>query len=248
MTDSTPPKILFVAALHGNESFAVEVLKRLETELPEFKRRADWIVGNPKAHQQGERYLEADLNRIAPGDRNGEFYEERRAAELVKLSAGYKYLIDIHGTDARTGVFALIPNPTLESLLLAASLPVRNVVIWNSRKSLIGGPFVQYARCPAIEVECGPKDDSETPQVLEELLRQVVTEPRETLTSLLENLRNQEHYTVYGKSEGVDIDSTPEFKETTVDGETFYPLLINSYNQRSVRKMRKLNLPDLLAY
>lgn len=242
-----PSKILFVAALHGDEGFAVDVLRKLEGD-PAFAGQADWMIGNPKAHEQNERYLDGDLNRIAPGDKDGNLYEERRAAELVELSGNYRALIDIHGTDARSGIFVLIPNPTLENLLLAASLPVRNVVIWNSKKSLIRGPFVQYARCPAVEIECGPKHDPETSRDLEKLIREIVARPAPDLAALLENLGRQEHYEVYGKREGVDTDSLREFEETTVDGETFYPLLINSYDRGSVRTMRKLDLPKLLAY
>ncbi|RJR30427.1 hypothetical protein C4564_00415 [Candidatus Microgenomates bacterium] len=237
---------LFITALHGDEGFGADAIKDIESKLP--KDQYQWIIGNPEAYTKGVRYIEADLNRIAPGNINSKIYEERRAAELVNLSSSYSFIIDIHGTNANSGIFVLITNPTPQNVLLAAMLPIKNVVIWASKKSKVKGPLTQFTYCPAVEIECGPKLSNEVIQELKGVLLRIIIDNKHSTSELLQNSIQQKYYEVYGTATGINTKSLKEFEKVKIDDEEFYPLLINSYENGSVRKMRVVNFFNLLAH
>ncbi len=147
-------KLLFIAATHGNENFSIPVFKSLESEYPRNKWGYDWIIGNPKALNQGKRFTETDLNRSAPGDPNSSLYEERRAAELIETAQDYDMIVDIHGTVSPCGLVKIIPKPSIENLALASLFPELVNIIWYSARSLKKGPPVQFMAKPALEIEC----------------------------------------------------------------------------------------------
>lgn len=242
------PNILFISSTHGNEGFSIPPLKNLEKEYPKKKYGYDWIIGNPKAHEKNVRFTEGDLNRLAPGNISSKIYEEKRAAELIKLSSKYKSIIDIHGTNSNSGVFVLVTNPTLENLLLASTLHIKNVVVWAAKASLIKGPVTQYTKCPAVEIECGPKNSKKISKVLELALEKIIKNPCPKFDEIIENKKKQEYFVVYGSVENVDTSQMTDFKKTKLNNEEFYPLLVNAYKKGSTRKMKKLNIIDLLAY
>lgn len=241
-------KTLFIAALHGDEGFGVEVLKKVEGKFSKDEYNYDWIIGNPKAWENNVRFTEVDLNRVAPGSLNSEVYEERRAAELIELSEQYSSVIDIHGTNANSGIFILIPNPTIVNLMLATSMPIENVVIWAAKVSKVTGPVTQYLKCPSLEIECGPKSSLEIHDQLTEIVSKIVASKEANLETLLKNAEKQKFFKVYGSIEDVDTSKMKEFEETDLNGEKFYPLLINSYKSGSARKMQKIDFFDIFSY
>ena len=152
---------LIITATHGNEAFGVKTMRQIENKFPPKKHCYDWIIGNPRAFKKKARFTQADLNRSAPGNLESKIYEKKLAAKLINLSQKYKFALDIHGTNSKSGIFTLVTNPVLENLLLAASLPIKNIVIWASKSSLKNGPITQDTKCPAVEIECGPKNSKE---------------------------------------------------------------------------------------
>ena len=248
MWRSMGSKILFIAALHGDEGFGVDALKEIEKKLDKERYKYDWVIGNPKAYGQNTRYTETDLNRIAPGNSASEIYEERRAAELVALSKDFDYVIDIHGTTAKSGVFVLVTNPSTANLMLAACMPLQNVVVWAADVSKKCGPVTQYAKCPAIEIECGPKDDKKIRNKISEVVENIIKTKSRSVSELMKNIVNQKYFYVTGSIENIDTTDMKEFEKTQVDGEEFYPLLINSYKIGSARKMKRIDFFGLLSY
>ncbi len=241
-------KILFITALHGNEGFAVDLIKKIEEKYDKEKFNFDWVIGNPNAHKQNVRFTDTDLNRIAPGNINSENYEEKRAAELIELSKNYSLVVDIHGTNANSGIFTLVSNPTIENLIVATSLPVKNIVIWASQSSKTSGPVTQFLNCPAVEIECGPKSSPEIQSELKNIISKILENRQPKLEEIISNVEGKNFFQVYGSIEETDTSNMKEFKETEVHGEKFYPLLVNSYKQGSVRKMKKVNFFDLFMY
>ena len=109
-------KILFIAAVHGDEKIGVEAINKIQkTKLSE---KFDSLIANQKALAQNKRFIDSDLNRIFPGNVNGN-YEEKRAKEITKIAKNYDFVIDLHGTISNTGIFIIIPKFTLANLLLA---------------------------------------------------------------------------------------------------------------------------------
>ncbi len=233
-------KILFISATHGNEGFSADVLKEVEQEYDPEQYGYDWIIGNPEAYKRGVRFTDTDLNRSAPGDMASTSYEERRAAEIVEMSANYDAVIDIHGSMADCGLVNLIPNPTPLNLRLAKSIPLARNVIWYSERSAICGPLTQHTLCPAIEIECGPQDSKVVSEHLRLVLGQILVAKFENSTP---DYPEQEYYTVYGKQLGQVNPAVQDFQATTLGEETFYPFLANRYKDVLCYKMRK-NAPE----
>ena len=241
-------KILIISALHGNETFSVNVLDSLTRKLATEKHNYKWIIGNPRAAKLHTRFTQSDLNRVAPGNKDSNTYEEKRAAELIEMSKKHSLILDIHGTDAKTGIFTLITNPTIENFLLSAVLPISKVVIWAAKISIKTGPVTQFTHCPAVEIECGPKSSPIVSKQLYSSLSKFIQNPNPGLVEILGNLKRQKHFVVFGKGENLDTSKLSEFKQVKFNNESFYPLLINSYQEGSVRKMKPMNLFDSLSY
>ncbi len=231
-------KILFIAATHGNETIGVNVLRRIEQEYTKEEYGYDWIIGNERAYEKNIRFIEADLNRSAPGDITSGVYEVRRAAEIAVMAKDYDIVIDIHGTSTDCGVVTIIPYPTEENLDLAESISLERNVVWFSESSTLNGPLAQHVGVPAIELECGPKNDVGVEVVLEKNLRAVLENNR--TGALPESLQTQAFYEVYGKLVGGYDPSLADFRQATIEGEVFYPFLSgNEYASITCYKMKK---------
>lgn len=240
-------KTLIITALHGDETFSSEVMDQIAQKYDPDTYNYQHVIGNPRAVESNTRFTEADLNRVAPGDLESTVYEERRAAELVAMSKDFDCVIDVHGTKAKSGIFILVTNPTIENFLVAAAIDVPNVVIWAAKSSRVKGPVTQYTQCPAIEIECGPKDSPEIAKKLQSILEEYFAGSHD-LSSLLSEARNKSYYIVEGMISGLDTSNLKEFEPFSYENETVYPLLINSYEQGSVRKMRKVDFFELMSY
>jgi hypothetical protein len=240
-------ELLFITAVHGNEKLGVEVMRKVEkSNLP---NKFDWIIANKKALKKGIRFVDADLNRAAPGDKNSKKYESRRAYALINTAKNYRYVIDIHGTLVNTGIFTIISDPKIENLLLATSLPVKNVVIWACKDWKDFGPVTQFVNC-GVEIECGPKNSKE---IKNELLKIITLIIKEGIVFDISSIKTKEWFWVYGKltkdevKKGV-VTRLKEFKKATVNRETFYPLLVGRYDDAICYKMRKVNFFNQFAY
>lgn len=237
-------KILFIAATHGDEGFSVDVFKNFAQRYPRKEYGYDLIVGNPKALKRGIRYIEADLNRSAPGSLTSRVYEEKRAAQIMELSKRYKFVIDVHGTVADSGIVTIIPYPTLPNLLLAAMLPIERNVIWYARSSLEKGPLVQFIDCPGIEIECGPKSSERLKTELETVLSTFLeTRAGGNLDQIIDNLKDKAFYNVYGRRDGGG--DYADFVLAKDGDEEFYPFLVDQYPGVACYKMKKVNFEEL---
>jgi len=233
--------VLFFAATHGDEGFSVPILQELDGEFP---GQLSWLIANEEAFKRGVRFTDADLNRSAPGEISSPRYELRRAAELLEVAKQYRFVIDLHGTTASSGIFVLVPNPTPHNMALAASLPISNVVIWAARSSEQFGPLTQFLDC-GVEIECGPKDSPLVWDGLRRILRTIITEG-----ITLEPSRYQRWFRVYGMMPKGALmgKALADFQQAMFGGETFYPLLVGQYEDALCYKMEKVDFWDILSY
>lgn len=213
---------LFIGGTHGDEPIGMNVLRELEAKM----KNLNWVVGNPKALEQGTREFEGDLNRCAPGNPRSVRYAERRAAEILQLAKPYASVVDLHGTSSKTGIFVIITRPCSETFALAARFDIQNVVIWPSFTPDLKGPLSESLPC-AIEIECGSKESAETHEQLKRVL--------ESYLSGSTPKRQQRFFEVYGTLSVADAPNMlQEFTLCEVRGEQFYPLLIGQYRAKGI--------------
>lgn len=87
--------ILVIGGLHGNEKLGLELVNLI-------KRRpiknVSSVLANKEAIAKNYRFIKQDLNRSFPGDIQSVDYEQRRAAQLIKLASKYDIVLDFHST------------------------------------------------------------------------------------------------------------------------------------------------------
>jgi succinylglutamate desuccinylase len=237
-------KTLFIAATHGNEAYSIPVLKDIEQAFPKDEYGYDWVVGNPRAVATGTRYTEIDMNRNAPGEAAGEHYEERRAAELVRIAKGYDVVVDIHGSSSSCGPTTITPLPTYDNLVLASNFGLDANIVWYSQNSVVRGPIAQHMPVPAIELEFGPKHDPQMADALYETLARYLTlNQKEDLGSSA--LKGAIFYDVYGKFYETDREDVKDFMRYTDGDEEFYPYMTNVYSGIKCYKTAKRNIEEI---
>jgi len=226
-----PKETLIFTAVHGNEEFSIPIVQELSKKF-DF----EWIIANPRALEKNSRFLEADLNRSGPGDPNSNLYEQRLAFRLIKKGCEYQQVIDIHGTDADTGVFIIIGDPNWQNIELAKKFDITNVVLWPG--FLPTGPLCQFIP-NSLEIENGPKNSPVISQELERVLTAFLNKQPPSVT--------QQYFIVTGRLIGVSSEGLKDFQEVTIENTTFYPLLVGQYAGVACYMMQKLN-SDKITY
>jgi hypothetical protein len=207
------PVIGIVACLHGNERIGCDIVEYLK-DVRFKKGTLDLIIANEEAMQQNKRYIDADLNRCFPGNLNGD-YEEKLAAQLTKELAGCDHVIDIHSTTAETDDFIVITKEHAKRL--AGYMPLSKVVFMEPAVAK-GKALIDHAGC-GISIEFDRRTEARYAfgKVSACLINLGVLDGGAEKT-------NQQYYSVYGVMKKRDI-KLVNFKETTIDSETFYPVL-----------------------
>ncbi|MBI4143621.1 succinylglutamate desuccinylase/aspartoacylase family protein [Candidatus Woesearchaeota archaeon] len=132
-----------IACLHGNEQYGLEVGKNL----PPF---FSFLIGNPKAIKKNKRYIDADLNRVFPGNKKGN-YEQRRAYELTKQLKN-QTVIDLHSTSEKCELFGILTKTT--NMKLASRLGLKKAVIMPQEIAK-GKSLIDNVK-QGISIEVGP--------------------------------------------------------------------------------------------
>jgi len=229
-------KYLFLTMTHGDETIGVEVMGKIKKS-----DQFDWLIVNEQAYQQGCRFVERDMNRVAPGKIDSPIYEERRAAEVLKIAKNYQYIVDIHETTADSGVFIIITKPTIENFVLARKLKIKNVVIWVAKKQEVINPLSEYFDC-GLEIECGPKNSLKNRKILKKTIDDLLRDGDVDI-----NFR-QDYYQVYGILNSTQDTKMSDFRKTKYVDEEFYPLLVGQYDGIASYKMRKIDFREIFSY
>ena len=104
-------KILISCCVHGDELVGKAIFENYpngETGWWAYKS----FLANPRAIELNTRFLNTDLNRSFPGDKNSPNYEERRATEILKHFCDYNTILDIHQTTAKMENIAFVRTRT----------------------------------------------------------------------------------------------------------------------------------------
>lgn len=101
------PEIAVVACMHGDETSGKKAIDRfLESDF-EILKAVKFIIANEKAMEQGERFIDTDLNRCFPGDRESDRHEEVLASKLMEELEGLKSLT-LHAMKNFEEMFCLV--------------------------------------------------------------------------------------------------------------------------------------------
>lgn len=237
-------KLLFISATHGDEGFSIPILDSLEKRYPKADYCYDRIIGNPRALEKQIRFMEKNLNRSAPGDKNGKFYEERRAFKLLKKARDFDYVIDLHGAPSKCGIVIIICKPSLANFTLAGMLDIKKIVIWSTNEDYKSGPITQFCKT-GLEIECGEKTDLKIQRKLKTILEKFIKNYQQIRTEeIIENLQKKQIYAVYDKQEtfGQELE---DFKKVVSGTEEFFPFMSNTYPELACYKLRKIKFEEL---
>ena len=114
-------KLAVVCCLHGNETYGLEVVKRLPPNISFF-------VANKRATEQKKRFIDKDMNRAFPGKENGN-YEEKEAFKLLKKLKNFDCVIDLHSSSNNCPLFGIITKPSKEKIKLTKKMGLKRLVI-----------------------------------------------------------------------------------------------------------------------
>lgn len=143
------PELTVIGGVHGDEPCGPEAIETTLSSGSALPIAARFIVANEEALEHGARYVDADLNRVMPGDPDSDLHEVRLAARLHD-ALGEAPVIDLHSTESFAEPFATLPVVTPATAELVRATGVDRAVAFSPP----GGTSVLDC-CTGIGVECG---------------------------------------------------------------------------------------------
>jgi succinylglutamate desuccinylase len=237
-------EILIIAATHGDERIGLEVYGNLSNM--GLEKYFDFLIANPLALAEGKRFIDCDLNRSYPGAINSRLYEKRQAALNLALAKKYRYIIDLHEASSGTDDFIIVPRRRLPAADFLKFINLRKVLLWPEPRGPLGDVL---PRC--VELEFGLKKHAR---------RDIIKKATKTVAAFLlaasDNKKiipsSKSVYRVYGELRLGQYDGSiaklKDFKNTKINNETFYPLLVGQYLKNKIvcYKMTKEKSPLLV--
>ena len=184
-SDSGPHIVVF-GGLHGNEICGMEAIRDLMTELRsgQLTLQSGCLtlvpVANPKAAEQGVRFIDHNLNRIfhhACLDQDSQGYEHTLLPELLTLAKKADILIDLHSMTDNAPPFALIAPEDDQHIILAEAANLNHIMVQST--AIIADhhfttmDFGLYHDIESLSVECGQHDDPAAITVAYEVIRNI---------------------------------------------------------------------------
>ncbi len=163
------PTLTVLGAVHGNERCGAEAIARLVADIDNntvtLKRGTLQLVPivNPKAFEQGVRFVERNLNRyLYPKDQK-QHYEDHLDPILCGLLDMTNVLLDLHSYTSKGGPFIFLGPPNANEIAYAQSLGIPDFVYgwadaFGSGDDKESQGTTEYARkngALAITLECG---------------------------------------------------------------------------------------------
>jgi hypothetical protein len=239
------PEVAVIGGVHGDETGGVRAVRRLREADLDLQRGVAFVLAHPAAIDAGERYFDSDLNRVFPGDPDGD-RGEQLAARLCELIEDHTTL-SLHGTHSQPRPFALIHRSQPREFDLAARLPVPQVVDhWGVNENTIttcgltveievGSQGTEEATASAerqaraflSRVDALPDEPPDADPDFFHMAEPVPKPPDASYELYVENFERVPVGTVYASVDGRD----------KVADETFYPIL-----------MSECGYPDIFGY
>lgn len=159
------PEVAVVGGIHGDEPCGPLAIKRLLAEELTVERPVKLIIANEEALEAGQRYLEADLNRVFPGDSAADAHERRLAADLLAEIEDCTTLA-LHSTQSYADPIGAVKAVDTVAREIVPQLPVSVITATDDNTD---GRLIKYPN--VIEVECGLQGTDEAATNGYELVR-----------------------------------------------------------------------------
>jgi succinylglutamate desuccinylase len=147
--------VAVLGAIHGDEPCGVQAVESWLERSPELKRPVKFIVANERALERNVRYVDADLNRVFPGDPDAPEYERRLAADLLAELEGLT-TFSLHSTQSHDQPFAVVNGVDNLAESVCPYLSIDAIV---EAAGFTEGRLIEYA--DVVEVECGLQGSQE---------------------------------------------------------------------------------------
>ena len=143
------PEVAVVGGIHGDEPCGPRAIDRLLAAEPAVERPVKLIIANEAALQAGQRYLDADLNRVFPGDPDATAHERRLAYDLAREIQDCTTLA-LHSTQSTPKPMGVIRSIDEVARAIYPRLPLDVLIETDAHTD---GRLIEYPH--TIEVECG---------------------------------------------------------------------------------------------
>ena len=189
---SEPYEIGVVYCTHGDEVAGKKAVEKLLQNYSSFKKGVKFVFANEKAYQQEKRYIDTDLNRSFPGDKNSDKYEERIAEEIMEELKDTQIVLDLHETSVKPAPFALYTWNTDKVFEALQKTSVEKAV------EISYTPGCGINHYGGIEIETGPKNTKKSDKIAYRILKQFLINYN-VLSKGEKSTTEPELYSVYGE-------------------------------------------------
>jgi len=131
------PEYAVVGSIHGDEPCGKKAIERFLSEDWEIKKPVKFVIANEKALKENERFLDTDLNRCFPGDKDSELHEERLASKLMEELEGLT-ILDIHSTRSYPEPFSTLKDLEPSTKKLVSKAGVEKAVLFENDSDTMG--------------------------------------------------------------------------------------------------------------
>jgi len=100
--------------VHGNEKAGVYAVKKILKNINIKKGVVYFVFANPKAIKENKRFIDKNLNRCFLDNQKGNFYEEKRVKDLIKILECSDALLDIHASTSPKTIPFVITDSGLD--------------------------------------------------------------------------------------------------------------------------------------
>lgn len=121
-------EVAIIGGIHGDEPSGVRAVRRVIEANPDLERPVELVVANPPAVASHRRFLDADMNRVFPGDPDSPDRERRLAAELLHEVNDCGVVLSLHSTHSYDQPIAFVSRSRANAQGIATNLPVSHVV------------------------------------------------------------------------------------------------------------------------
>lgn len=222
---------VLVICQHGNERAPKEVLDK------HFNGSFEVVLANKKAYEKNIRFIETDLNRSFPGDKNVSL-EDKIASKLLKKLKKYQQVVDLHTATCDTPIFVIITKATKSHLNLTYKTGIKKIVFME--KSIASGKALIDHVPLGISIEAGDEHLLITKKRIKRFLNNLLNRTKKR--------NNLEYYSVFGllKKESKNERLLPEIKHFRIVRKgnditnqrksefDFYPILPRETNYKGV--------------